>query len=524
MRIARSQILSEVIKRFAAVLILFISIETNMHGLSKPEIPDSNNHDPLDCLVLSWNPFYEEEDIKYFNELKQFIEIETGYAIDFRYADYPQGKVYVGWEDFIPAFLKEELNSSDPPDLILDSWIGVVTQPDFENINLDLLCDVNELSLYQAPRVHKYLLNRESIWNKEKPIMIPMIAPRPNIPLWFVKRDIWTSLGKPPLDTFPDVIEFLSMVKTRGITENPGVILTTDHTDFISMYQLEYMDRVGNIPSRGVYRIPGGIEVRTIFDDYPADLRNAIEQSFWIREQELFSFELENFDDYNRRILSDEWAAAMVNEGNGSTFDYKNYKKQAGFENILPITFSPPVSTKAFSRPTYLGILIPAHSGRSEDVMRFIEALNDPKLLEAAYFGVPGVHYQKTARDEYAPLNTNFMFSLPAINPFVSMCVEQPPLMFTQDVPEFIRNMTNEYLSTNREYARDPLEGFVFDPTPVSEVYERYNREHGRSYSDLRRGDPADFDRKYNEFKAAAMEDYQVIRIEAQRQIDEYLE
>ncbi|MBT3276326.1 MAG: hypothetical protein HN368_24475 [Spirochaetales bacterium] len=80
--------MDSIIKRFATVLVLLIFNGPNILGLPNPEVPVSHSNDPFDCLVLSWNLIREKE-----------------------------------------------LSGTDPPDLILDSWIGAVAQLRFRDIN-----------------------------------------------------------------------------------------------------------------------------------------------------------------------------------------------------------------------------------------------------------------------------------------------------------------------------------------------------------------------------------------------------
>ncbi|MBT3273986.1 MAG: hypothetical protein HN368_12590 [Spirochaetales bacterium] len=499
----------------------------NACGAGEPRIDNSISGQPLDCLILYVYPYRDKTESSYFKVLEQYLEKNTYTQIDFRYIDpqsVPDGIVNgaVNEELYIREFIRE-IESDHPPDLIIDFFYGVAARPKMSEISLEKFADVRELSSRYAPTIFKYLERRPIPWNRIKAILIPMrpLVPSPNV--WLIRKDVWDRLGKPDLNTFQEIVDFLSAAKDYNEGYPPGVTYGGNFTEFIPLMCYQQYSSISEITNSGIYRLPKGTRVLSIFDDYPEKLREACTYAYRTVDEQLFGFNLQTMDEFNKRLQSGKWIAAQVPVNFAGAIDFKGLSRKGFSANIKAISISVGETLRAFAWPSQLGLFLPSGSKRNSEVMAFLEKLNQETNVEAAYYGVPGKHYRKTGEKEFVPLNAETKFKDAFSNPFIFMSFSSVPLLFNKYIPEDYRQLMNKTITAASEMEIDPIEGFIFDPSSVQEAFDRYKSTHHRSYNTLVRSAPEDFDGNYKEFAESARKDYQTLKVELQRQINNFI-
>lgn len=476
----------------------------------------------INCLVLSPPP--DQFALDHVERLSDFIEQETGFRLAFRYLG---GKQMTGGptlEDAIVRTLSEALTERIPPDIVLDVYRGVVGFQAFEAVDESCFSNVVDLSKRRAPDVYYYLRDTIQTGHEQDAVYIPVKPQSEKSNIWLVKRNVWERKGKPKINTFSDMIQFLQSVADDGYYEHVGVRPAYDHiSGYLHLFLDGTMSPIANVYCNGIYRRDGGVQVFSVFDMYPERLRNAVGRCWELKQQSLFAFNVVDPSDVHRQLMSNEWVAFSMMIGPGDDVGFSEYMSVYGFDNIKPFLIDAPEHPNQLPWPGNHGFLIPLASGKSEIVMEFLQAITEPTIVESIHYGVPGVHYTKTGIHEYESLDGEGSYMDMQRNPFAALCVVPPPVLIEARMPAGIQRLLVKKAGSSGQTTVDPLDGFVFRSDEVEAAFSRYNSTHLLTWFDLLKSDPSDFDVRYDDFRNEAESDFAILKAAIQEQIDAFL-
>jgi putative aldouronate transport system substrate-binding protein len=348
---------------------------------------------------------------------------------------------------------------------------------------------------------------------------------RPAQGTWYIRKDLREKLGFKPIQTNEEFVKYLYAVKEK----EPGMVVSA--TDNFYLY-FPGQNRV-LLSSKGKIRTTPALEYSYVlyFSDNDGKVHNMFDEKnevIWnefLNARKLFADKI-TFES-NLSISMANEKLNLLRDGRLAAYygaidenSYKNIvdglKKKISDADLETFTEAVPDLKYVSNFKVRYMACIPESSKYKDNAVLFLNWANQRDNYNLMVLGVEGVDWVSDGTYKFKSLKNPLY-----LQTMIMLVMNPTYFIYPSSTTDAYINEYKKYQDP-KNYTKDILSGFEFDPTKVSSELQKCQNLHNSNYSYIVNGS-ADPEVSWESFSKSAYDTVKAIQLELQRQIDQYL-